>query len=414
MKIAIVAQPFDAVLPPAQNSIGIIAYNTALQLAERAQLSVFLPGPREAEQPPVGVQVDWRWIDTGPQARIDRLLQRFGAPLPVHSRWFHLPYIWRVASELRRDHHDVVHVFNFPQFADWLGRRLGPRTAVSLEMQCDWLSQWQSARVRPGLRRCALVWGVSNHVSQLIASAHPGLRARLGTVYNGFDTERFTPRPPPAGTRDEFRLLFVGRISPEKGVHLAIEALGMLAPEFPELRLRLVGPRTQLPRELIVDASDDPLVRGLARFYAGPGGDDYQAFLDRRVAELGLEERVCFTGNVPQAALADEYAGADVLLNPSYSESFGMSLVEAMAVGRPVVATRVGGMQDIVADGQTGLLVPPDDAQALAAALRQMRTDTGLRRRLATAGQQRAEQEFSWQARADRLWQGFSEVCGHG
>lgn len=414
MKIAIVAQPFDAVLPPAQNSIGIIAYHSALQLAERARVTVFLPGPREAEEPPVQPEIDWRWVDTAPQARIERGLQRLGVTQPVDSRWFHLPYIWRVASELRRDPHDIVHLFNFPQFAAWLGRRIGQRTAISLEMQCDWLSQWRPERVRPGLRRCALVWGVSRHVSELISAAHPDLQARLGTVGNGFDTGRFRPQPPPASDRGEIRMLFVGRVSPEKGVHLAIEALGMLAEDFPDLRLRLVGPRTQLPRELIVDASDDPLVRGLARFYDGREGPDYQACLDRRIAELGLAERVCFRGNVPQAELADEYAQADLLLNPSYSESFGMSLVEAMAVGRPVVATRVGGMQDIVVDGDTGVLVPPDDAAALAAALRRLLGDPALRARMAAAGQQRALAEFSWQARAERLWQGFTGVHAHG
>ncbi len=411
MRIAVVAQPFDAVLPPAQNSIGIIAYNTAVQLARRAKVTVFLPGPPETELIPKGSDIQWIWIPTGFDERMERLVGRFPG-LTRRRSWvswplFYAAYVLRIGARLRRDPHDIVHLFNFPQFARLIGSTVSADTRVSLEMQCDWLSQWDPAWVRPGLRRCDMVWGVSSHVTDLIRGAHPGLRARLDTVYNGFDTERFQYRERSADS--EFRALFVGRVSPEKGIHLLIEAIGKLAPRYPSLRLRLVGPRTQLAHELIVGVSQDPMIRTLDRFYGGDAGDDYQAYLDRRIAELGIADRVSFAGNVPQAELAEEYARADVLVNPSYSESFGMSLVEAMAVGRPVVASRVGGMPDIIEHERTGLLFDCGDVQGLTEALETVISDPACRIRMADAGRQRAGEQFSWQARADRLWAGFMQ-----
>ncbi len=81
-----------------------------------------------------------------------------------------------------------------------------------------------------------------------------------------------------------------------------------------------------------------------------------------------------------------------------------MSLVEAMATGTPTVATRVGGMQDVVVDGETGLLVPPDDSAALAIALQTLLTDSDLRTRMGKAGRERAVNVFDWEAIATHLF----------
>jgi glycosyltransferase involved in cell wall biosynthesis len=86
----------------------------------------------------------------------------------------------------------------------------------------------------------------------------------------------------------------------------------------------------------------------------------------------------------------------DILVNPSYSESFGMSLVEAMACSRPVVATRVGGMKSIVDDGRTGLIVDRGDVAGLAAAIVRLVGDDDLRATMGRNGRKRVEELFSW------------------
>ena len=197
-------------------------------------------------------------------------------------------------------------------------------------------------------------------------------------------------------------------MSPEKGVHVLLEAMAEVVRAFPRVQLRLIGPRTQLGSEFIVDISDDPLVRDLGRFYDGREATDYQQHLDALIERFGLGAHVTFTGPVYQDALVDEYLGATLLVNPSFSESFGMTLVEAMATGCPVVGSRVGGMQDIVVEHESGLLVDAGDAPALAGAIHALLADQDRRHTIAANGQARAVNTFSWQARADRLLERFS------
>jgi glycosyltransferase involved in cell wall biosynthesis len=100
-------------------------------------------------------------------------------------------------------------------------------------------------------------------------------------------------------------------------------------------------------------------------------------------------------GHVPWQQLADLYRRASVFVMPSFYETFGISVIEAMAFGLPVVATRTGGLPEVVDDGVTGILVPAGDAEALADALIRLLRDPDLRRRMGQAGQERVRAEFT-------------------
>ena len=121
--------------------------------------------------------------------------------------------------------------------------------------------------------------------------------------------------------------------------------------------------------------------------------------------------------HVPQARgfvaldeLARLYAGAAVVACPSRREGFGMACLEAMAYGKPVVASAVGGLLDLVVDGETGLLVPPRDPQALRAALERLLADAELRHRLGAAARERAAAEFSWDSAIKRLRLAYADA----
>jgi glycosyltransferase involved in cell wall biosynthesis len=108
--------------------------------------------------------------------------------------------------------------------------------------------------------------------------------------------------------------------------------------------------------------------------------------------------------------LASYYQSADILVNPSYSESFGMSLVEALASETPVIATRVGGMVNIVDENETGLLVNREDVNGLAEAMRCLLSDGDLRRQMGKNGRQRVIERFSWPQVAQSALEKYAAV----
>jgi phosphatidyl-myo-inositol dimannoside synthase len=142
---------------------------------------------------------------------------------------------------------------------------------------------------------------------------------------------------------------------------------------------------------------------GGVRLVVAGEGDDRQR-LAALAADLGLGERVLFTGFVSEATLAELYARAAVLVMPSQGEGFGLVYLEAMRAGKPCVAARDSAAAEIVVDGQTGLLVDPADPAAIAAALDRLFTAPAYAADLGAAGRRRFERDFAPERFAQRLW----------
>lgn len=166
----------------------------------------------------------------------------------------------------------------------------------------------------------------------------------------------------PEGTRDETKLLFVGRLSTQKGGELAVRALA----------------RMQQPATLDVVG-------------AGPESDRMVSV----ARELGVGARVTMLGPLGQEALAERYRRAAALVVPSLEEGLGLVAVEALLCETPVVAFASGGLTDVVTDQRTGLLVPPGDVDALAAALDRVLSSPELREKLGRAGRESALARFT-------------------
>lgn len=195
---------------------------------------------------------------------------------------------------------------------------------------------------------------------------------RIRVVYNGV---RIPPEPDEA-ERDRLR----EELGLEKGT-IAIGSIGHFAPlKGYEDFLRAIPPvlrRFPAARFLITGDALYPAYR------------DYRQSLETSAKLLGLADRVIFTG--ARENPGEILAALDIFVLPSRSEGFGRANLEAMAAGLPVVSTNVGGIPEVVIDGETGILVPPQEPAALAGAIITLAGDEGLRRRFGAAGQKRAE-----------------------
>jgi glycosyltransferase involved in cell wall biosynthesis len=200
----------------------------------------------------------------------------------------------------------------------------------------------------------------------------------------------------------------VGRLSPEKGVHGLLHAFERVLVRHPRARLELIGPDALAPFDFVDPAGEDPLLAPLRPLYAKPGR--YAAELRRSLAPPSAT-RVVFAGALSNDRLPERYRAADVFVFPSlWHEPFGMPLLEAMASGLPVVATRGGAFPEIVEDGRSGLLVPRGDVEALAEALSELLGDPARRAALGREARARVLRSFTWDRVIERLREVYAEV----
>jgi glycosyltransferase involved in cell wall biosynthesis len=248
------------------------------------------------------------------------------------------------------------------------------------------------------IRQTDRIIGCSRHITGLVQKRFPDLAAKCRTVYNGVDTTQFAYAPiaERSGAQGIRTVLFVGRVSPEKGVHLLIDALPEIAARVPDLKVKIVGGQQQLPLDFLVGLSEEDWVANLKVFYPDNNPTAYITILREKLAASGLSDRVQFIKQLPYHEISELMRQADVLVNPSLSDAFPRAPVEAMATGLPVVAARVGGVVESVVDQQTGILVEPDSSEALAAAINRLLTDDDLRERMGLAAREHIVNRFSW------------------
>jgi D-inositol-3-phosphate glycosyltransferase len=218
---------------------------------------------------------------------------------------------------------------------------------------------------------------------------------RVSMIPCGVDPAEFAPVDRAAARaalglgEGEFVVLQLGRLVPRKGIDNVIRAVARLPRSVPA-RLVIVGGESDAP-----DASRTPEIGRLQRL----------------AAECGIADRVVFTGHKARAELRHCYAAADVFTTTPWYEPFGITPLEAMACGTPVVGSAVGGIQHSVADGVTGFLVPPHAPQALADRLAELHANPGLARAMGRAGIARTRSLFTWERVARELAAVYAEVA---
>ena len=304
---------------------------------------------------------------------------------------------------------DIVHVHAIPNFLPLLRRKL-PSARLVLHAHDHRLADYEPEVIETMAANADLILGCSRSVAGSIARQFPNLADRCSHVHNGVD-DKFLA----VGRRRRFwpeKLLFVGRVSPEKGVHTLIEAFRSVAAEFPGATLDIVGPRELAPLQFVDPRGEDPKFDGLRRFYGHSA--DYDAYL-RSLIPSRLFGRIRFRGSIPNTALGEEFSRAGIFVFPSiWQEPFGMPVVEAMGCGLPVIATDAGAFPETIAHGRTGLLVERGNVEALAAALRRLLASDKERARMGTAGYERARSEFGWDTIVARLREQYRSLLAGG
>jgi glycosyltransferase involved in cell wall biosynthesis len=220
--------------------------------------------------------------------------------------------------------------------------------------------------------------------------------ARITIVPCGYDPDEFSPRDQTTarhalGIESQERVILqLGRIVRRKGIDTVIEALGRLRHVYHEpARLLIVGG----PDRIATRHRDEELAR-----------------LMDLAETLGVDDRVTFVGRRDRGELADYYAAADVFVSTPWYEPFGITPLEAMACGTPVIGSDVGGIKYSVRDGETGFLVPPRDPDALADRLARLLGDGRLLQTFAANGLARVRRAFTWRHVASALSDVYDDV----
>ncbi|KAF0218714.1 MAG: hypothetical protein FD174_2497 [Geobacteraceae bacterium] len=303
------------------------------------------------------------------------------AGIPVMTMGERTPFFWRAKRFLmngflltRAKRFDVIHIHSIKlAWSVLVARWLGARVVFHLHEL--------PRRIGPLLRAAIAAADCVVFCSETCAAHFAGVPARMRrTIVNAM---QFPDQPPVRHEGIGRKVVMVGSINRNKGQDLLLKAFARLRNR--EAELWLYGT-------------------------TGLSAHKYVHDLKRISEKEGLSERVFFPG--PTADVFRVFAGAAVVVHTSWTESFGMALVEAMSCGVPVIAHDLEGMREVVTDGVTGYLVRPGDVEGLAARLDELLESPELRNRMGGAGHAMVRERFDMAARATEYLLLYREVCG--
>jgi glycosyltransferase involved in cell wall biosynthesis len=231
----------------------------------------------------------------------------------------------------------------------------------------------------PLYKRVDKVIAVSKATREEVVRVHRLPEERVVAIHNGIDLSSFTDLRVQEG--EEHTILSVGRLAWRKGYKYLIDAMPNVLSEYSNAKLLLVGD---------VVTNEVPL--------------------QQYVRKLGIENSVLFLGNVSAERLYSLYHEAEVYVQPSLYEPFGITILEAMSMRKPVVATRVGGIPEIITNGAEGLLVEPRNSLQLGKAIINVFSDSSCRRRFGSNARKRVEREFTWEVIAKKTLEFYTNL----
>jgi glycosyltransferase involved in cell wall biosynthesis len=312
--------------------------------------------------------------------------------LPVRG-YFHPWLARKLGGEMRRQSIQLTHCQHSRDVATVVPAMLlsGAHRPILLSKRVGSYISKKDLFHRMTYRYLDRILAISDVIHRNVLDTLPVSADRVLTLHDAIDTRRFAPEHSDRSRiRREFGydesttvVGFVGRFSPGKGHEELLQAAAILRGRFPSVRYLVVGEPSH-------------------------GEERYAERIHALVRELGIELLVRFAGF--RTDIPDIMASFDLFAFPSHAESFGIVLIEAMAMERPVVSTNCDGVLDIMVDGETGLMVPPQNAHAFADALARLLEDPSLRTRMGSAARRRVATLFDQQRQLDRLEEIYRSV----
>ncbi len=337
------------------------------------------------------------WVAAFPGSPLFEEARKLNLPVysfPIHS-YFHPKQIKKLAHFIRSQQIQIVHshysrdLWTIVPVLKWakspaplfLTKHIGTQSPKK-----DFLHRWLLVRVER-------IFANSEVIRKNILQTHPIEASRVETLHLGIDTRRFQPRP---GMKEKMRrelgipakavvFAIAGRLQRAKGYFEFIRMAEALGGENPNVYFLLIG--------------------GASR-----GEEEAAEEIRRRAASSEVADRLIFTGFRPD--IENILQAADVFVFPSYAEAYGLVVLEAMALGLPVISSNCDGILDIVLDGQTGELVPPKNVPELVEKARRLLERSELRKRYGQAGLARVREEFTWEQMLDKLLARYNQALG--
>lgn len=306
-----------------------------------------------------------------------------GIPTTIYPRGekgAYLKYAFRARRDVRALRPDLLHCHYASGFGLWTQTIRQRPTLVSVwgsdVIGVSGLERWMVART---LRRADWISATGEFLKQAALGVAPAIANKSTVIPFGVTLPKET-KPLPNGP---VRICFLKEHRAIYGPDLLVEAFTIARRTIRDLRLSMAG--------------------------SGP----MEADLRRRINELSLTEAVNFPGYLTREQVVDYLSDHHMLVMPSRMESFGVSALEAASCARPVIASKVGGIPEVVADSQTGILVAPENIEALAAAIVKLSTDRELMEKMGQAGRRFVAENYDFEKSLDQMAELYDRLIAH-
>lgn len=406
MKIAIVNQPWGDLIPAnPSGSIPILIYETAQRLAKEGHQVTVYSRSKWKKTETLHEGVCYRYIPVF----LDKFLNKLFSTLIIKASLrptfssFSTSFFYglQISLDLWRKGYDWVHIHNFTQFIPTI-RWFNPKLKILLQIHCEWLTKLDYKMIDDRLKSVELVVGCSDFITDDVKKRFPHFAQKCHTLLNGVSTSYFTQDNSQNKPHDGSPIiLYVGRVSPEKGIHTLLKAFEIVHRKIPTAQLKLIGPPEVLPYEFLIGLDDDPKILALGEFYPNERWADYLSQWQR---SQPASQNVTFVGNVDYYELRKYYQTADLFIFPSIcDEAFGMPVAEAMSSGIPVIVANAGALPELVSHGTHGWVTEPASEVDLAETTIQVLQSPDEAQRIAKLGQIKATEFFDWEPVIQRL-----------